>query len=196
MLNSYPKSKAIGRQNLYSHEVEEYVNQHLTHELNASYQYLSMANFLTTEQPWHGFAAMYYAKSGEKRSNAIHLMGYQIRRGGLTSIVDVRKPEGSWKNVEHSLEFAMEVEAKGSQFLHTFHGIAKAKLDSLTMNLIAGEFLGRTIRNFHFYKQLLTRLQVDGSAATIYLLDKDIHHKFAHYAPEEFDKLIAKNSIP
>lgn len=122
-------------------------------------------------------------------------MGYQNNRGGLTSIVDVQKPEGSWKNVKHSLEFAMEMEAKNSQFLHTFYGIARAKHDSLTMNLITGKFLRQTIRNFHIYKQLLTRFQADETIATIYLLDKDIHHKFAHYAPDEFDKMIARNSM-
>lgn len=183
------------RPNLYANEVEQRVNQYLNYELNASLECLSMANFFTAEQPWHGFAAMYYVRSCEKRSNAINLMGYQNRRGGNTSITNVRKPRGSWLDAKDSLVSAMDMESSHSEFLNSFHSIAQMKFDNLTMDLITGECLRRPIAHFHFYKQLLTRLQLDGTATAIYLMDKELHNEFAHYAPDDFDKLIAKNFI-
>lgn len=190
-----PTDNGQPQQNLSSKvdDVELRINEYLSHEMNSSYQYFSMANFFTSQQFLQGFAAMYLARSTEMRSNALNLMGYQNLRGRKAFITDAKKPENSWKDVKHSLEFAIDLETENSKFLNSIHGIAQENSDHLTTTFITQEFLCKPICHTHFYNQLLSRLQSDGSALTIYLVDKELKEQFA-YNNDEFVKLSGKFS--
>ncbi|TRY98088.1 hypothetical protein DNTS_023536 [Danionella cerebrum] len=99
------------RQN-YARDCEALINRMINLELNAGYNYTSMAFYFKRDDvALNGFAKFFKKNSEEEREHAEKFMELQNKRGGRIVLQDVKKPErDEWDNGLVAMQSALQLE--------------------------------------------------------------------------------------
>jgi ferritin heavy chain len=164
------------RQNFHE-ESENAINNQINLELNASYQYQSMAIYFDQDDvALSGFSSFFKHHSAEERDHAEKLMKYLNKRGGRVVLQDIKSPNNNeWGNGLNSLESALDLEKKVNESLLNIHTIASSNCDAHLANFLEEEFLNEQVEAIKELSDMITRLKRAGpDGLGEYLFDKDL----------------------
>ncbi|XP_037368442.1 ferritin heavy chain-like [Talpa occidentalis] len=113
------------RQN-YHPDCENSINNLTNLELYASYMYLSISFYFDREETALKHFAEYFLMLSEKESeNAEMMMEFQVMRGGLLRLRDIKKPDrDNWQSGLKALKCALYLKKTINQHLLDLHNLA------------------------------------------------------------------------
>ncbi|KAL9646990.1 hypothetical protein ABK040_013846 [Willaertia magna] len=160
---------------MYSKECEQLVNEQITAELSASYNYTALAAYY--HQPTvalHGVGNYFEKQSNEERSHAYELIKYQNSRGGSAQFSSLNAPPDYYSKLSNApatmfnnvqdgktaatlgFELAIEMERSVYEKIQHLYQLAETQKDfSLTGFL--QHFIDEQVKSLHELQELYTK---------------------------------------
>ena len=105
----------------YAETTEEYINQQISKELEAAYQYIEISNFFKGSNVAMSYLAEYFYKlSKEELEHAKDFMDYQVLRGGKVTLYNIETPS-KVTSTQEAFEKALDLEKSVSEHLMNIH---------------------------------------------------------------------------
>ena len=158
-------SDSICRQNNWSVECENLLNEQINLEHMAFYQYLALYSYFNRDNVSLQNTANYFLKaSNEEKGHAEKMIQYQLKRGGKVVLQTINPPAHEWGNVDktdilHSFEEALFLEQKVYEHLLKLHEIA----DPQFADYLETEFLEEQIDAMNELAHYIAQLKRIGS---------------------------------
>ena len=101
----------------YAKTTEEYINQQISKELEAAYQYIEISNFFNgSDVAMPHIAEYFYKQSKEELGHAKDFMDYQVLRGGKVTLYNIESPRNI-TSIQEAFEKALNLEKYISEHL-------------------------------------------------------------------------------
>ena len=105
----------------YTETTEEYINQQISKELEAAYQYIEISNFFRrTDIAMPHLAEYFYKMSKEELEHAKDFMDYQALRGGKVKLYNIEAPY-KVTSIQEVFEKSLSLEKSVSEHLMGIH---------------------------------------------------------------------------
>ena len=159
-------SDSICRQNNWSVECENLLNEQINLEHMAFYQYLALYSYFNRDNISLQNTANFFLKaSNEEKEHAEKLIQYQLKRGGKVVFKTISPPAHEWENqlnktdILYSFEEALFLEQKVYEHLLKLHEIA----DPQFADYLESEFLEEQIDAMNELGHYIAQLKRIGS---------------------------------
>jgi ferritin len=144
-----------------SQVVQDALNQQISNELGASYEYLAMSAWCET-QSLHGSARWLRLQSQEEHGHAMKLFDFVIARGGLVDLKAMPAPDQKFASLHDVFDKVLKQEKQVSQQIDALYELAfKEKAFSATVEL--QWFLTEQVEEEKSSREILAKLKMIGN---------------------------------
>lgn len=119
-----------------SKAIQEALNQHLQHELESAYLYLSMAAYLSADENLPGGAHWMRLQAQEELVHAMKIYNYINDRSGRNILLPLDAPPNRWESLLDVFESALEHEKRMSQQINALVDLSLQEKDHATNSML------------------------------------------------------------
>lgn len=137
---------------MYFKDVECKVNEQISLEFLAFYNYLGMFNhFSRSDVALNGCKNFFLKCAEEEKKHALQLCNYQNMRGGTVNLMDIEKPIKSICTVKDAFTYSLQMEKKITEKLIDLKNVAAKCDDSVTHDFIVNKFIMPQVRIWNLF---------------------------------------------
>jgi ferritin len=156
-----------------SNTMQEALNQHLSHELESSYIYLSMAAYLSTEN-FPGSAHWMRLQAQEELGHAMKFYNYINDRSGCVVLLALEAPPTTWKSLLDVFEAGLEHEKIMSRRINTLVDLSLQEKDHAT-NTMLQWLVTEQVEEEAMFSELINKFKLVGSDGSgMFMIDESL----------------------
>jgi ferritin len=156
-----------------SKTMQEALNQHLNHELESSYLYLSMAAYLSTEN-FPGAAHWMRLQAQEELVHAMKFYNYINDRSGRIILLALDAPPIAWRSLLDVFESGLEHEKKMSQKINALVDLSLQEKDHAT-NTMLQWLVTEQVEEESTFTELINKFKLAGSDGSgMFMIDEGL----------------------
>jgi ferritin len=157
----------------FSQRTKSALNEQLMREIEASYSYLSMAEYCQS-QGLHGFGRWLEEQSREEWGHAMRFRTFIQDRGEVVRFESVREPTGHFSSVMDVFEQALDQERAVTQYINNLYALAQDEKDFATQSFL-NWFVDEQVEEEKSVMGIIDWIKTLGdSPQGIYLLDREL----------------------
>lgn len=162
--------------------VENALNKHLSQELNASLQYLSMASWCEIKG-MDGAAQFFYGQAHEENFHFLKLFKYINDVNGHALVPKVGQPAADFESIYEICRKAYKSEQGVSKSIYSLVELSKAEDDHVTVEFLRF-YVQEQREEETLFQSILDKIELIGEGAqSLYYIDKELA-ALAVVAPE------------
>jgi len=153
--------------------MQEALNQHLHHELESSYLYLSMAAYLSAVN-FPGAAHWMRLQSQEELVHAMKVYNYINDRSGRNILLALDAPPNEWESLLNVFESALEHEKRMTRQINALVDLSLQEKDHAT-NLMLQWLVTEQVEEEAIFSELINKFKLAGSdGSSAFMLDEGL----------------------
>lgn len=157
----------------FSERTKSAMNQQLMREIEASYSYLSMAEYCQSKG-LHGFGKWLEEQSGEEWGHAMRFRAFIQDRGGSARFEALREPVNHFSSVMDVFERALEQERAVTHYINDLYALALDEKDFASQSFLTW-FVDEQVEEEKSVMGIIDWLKTIGDTPQgIYLLDREL----------------------
>jgi ferritin len=157
----------------FSERTKSAMNDQLMREIEASYAYLSMAEYCQSKG-LHGFGGWLEAQSQEEWEHAMRFRSFIQDRGEAVRFESVREPVNGFTSVIDVFQRALEQERAVTQYINDLYALAQDEKDFATLSFL-NWFVDEQVEEEKSVMGIIDWIRALGdSPQGIYLLDREL----------------------
>ncbi len=153
-------------------KIEKALNEHLSLEMNAQYNYLSVASWCEREG-YEGTAKFFYKQSAEENTHFMKFFTYINEMGGHALVPALKTPKYEFKSIQEAVEMALSHEQKVTKAIYQIATLAKKDGDHAT-EVFLTFFIDEQKEEEVQFKRILDKIKlIGGGPQSLYYVDKE-----------------------
>ncbi|MBL7779531.1 MAG: ferritin [Chitinophagales bacterium] len=157
---------------IISKKVEKALNEHLSLEIAAQYNYLSVASWCDKEG-LEGAAKFFYKQSAEENTHFMKFFAYINEVGGHALVPELKNLKYEFKSITEAVELALGHEQKVTKAIYKILALSKDEGDHATEDFLRF-FVDEQKEEEVQFKRILDKLKLIGKGPqSLYYIDKE-----------------------
>ncbi|MCG8352142.1 MAG: ferritin [Chloroflexales bacterium] len=158
---------------MLSQKLQDAINIQISHEMNASYLYLSMAAYCDSLN-LSGFANWLRVQSEEERMHAMKFFDFLHDRDGRVFLQSIAQPPAEFETVMDVFEQTLEHERKVTSWINELYALAVAEQDYPTQVLLQW-FINEQVEEEKNATLILEQLNLVGAEGVgLFMIDREL----------------------
>ncbi|HEX8552679.1 MAG TPA: ferritin [Abditibacteriaceae bacterium] len=120
---------------LISEEMNAAINEQIGNELNASMQYIAIANYFASEDLLE-LSQHFYRQSDEEREHALRFLKFVLDAGGQPEISTITGPKNRFSTAAEAIQTALDGEFEVTRQINALVDLAVRERDHITHNYL------------------------------------------------------------
>lgn len=169
---------------MISKKLEVALNEQISLEAQASFQYLAMASWCE-QQALNGCAKFFYKQSNEERQHMMKIFHYLNSVNGHAIVPTIDKTQLKFKDVKDVVENALKGEQKVTAAVHKLSELTSTEKDYATYNFVQF-YVNEQREEEVLFTQILEKIELIGmDGMGLYYIDKELESFSLMPAQEE-----------